>query len=330
MNRSKIQPERCFISSIDAAAQYVDYNEYKLDPDGEIYEYIMQLIAYNYDNISAKKARFKDDSFLATIVPDSPESFDAFVDVVTDEMHDLLKEAYGLSAGSGLFVYATVDEQPVIAFFKLNYQTRLACGKDDAGELVLKKDARLLPSHTQKEYDYFFINILEQRVWMSDSKCLIGDENVNYMASRILHLDLKKSEKEAVKIIQDVVTDTIRECYEDDAPKKIFEYRKAVADTAKEEGEINPKRIREQVFSDNRKALEICEQKSEEREVKDTPVYVSPKTRRSLAKKQKITTGSGIELLVPVELLEDKNTFDFRQENGMITITISDVSGEVK
>lgn len=330
MNKSHIQPERCFVSSIDAAKEFVEYNEYLLDPGSEIYEYIMQLIAFNYDSTSARRASFRDDSFIAGILPESPEGFDAFVDVIADEMHTLLKEAYGLTAGSGLFVYATVDEQPVVAFFKLNYQTRFACEKKSDGEITWTKDYRLLPSHTQKEYDYFFINIFEQRAWMSDAECTIGDERVNYMSDRILQLDLKKSEKETVKVIQDVITDTIRECYEDEAPKKLFEYRRAVADTAKEEGEINPKRIRETLFADNEAAMESCIRRSEDKNVEEKPVYVSPKTRRSLAKKQKIVTGSGIELLVPIELLEDKNTFDFHQENGMVSITISDVSGEVK
>ena len=329
MNRPQIQPERCFISSIDAAREYVEYNEYKMDPDGEIYDYIMHLMAYNYDNVSARRASFSDDSFIAGILPGSPEELDAFVDVIADEMHELLKEAYDLSPGSGLFIYATVDEQPVVAFFKLDYQTRFACEKKD-GQITWTKDGRLLPSHTQKDYDYFFINIFEQRAWMSDAACMVGDERINYMADRILKLGLGKSEKETVKIIQDVMTDTIKECYEDKAPEKIFEYRRAVADTAREEGEINPKRIRESLFADNETAMESCIRRSEDLEIEEKPVYVSPKTRRSLQKKQKIVTGSGIELLVPIDLLEDKNTFDFHQENGMVNITISDVSGEVK
>lgn len=330
MTKSKIEPHRCFISSIDAGATFVDYNEYTLDPDGEIYDYILQLISYNYDNVASRKAVYDEDSFLAAIVPENADGFDAFVDVVADEMHDLLKQVAEMSPGSGLFVYATVDEQPVIAFFKLNYQTKFSCEKNSDGELTWTKDYRLLPSHTQKEYDYFFINVFENRVSMSDSKCMVDGQYVNYMAECILKISLRKSEKEVVKVIQDVMTNTIKECYEDEAPQKIFEYRRVVADTAREEGEINPKRIRDTVFSGNEKAMERYEQQAADLEINEQPVYVSPKTRRSLAKKQKITTKSGIELLVPVDLLSDKNVFSFKQENGMVSIVINDMSGEVK
>ncbi len=329
MNKSSINIERCFVSSIDAAKQYVDYNEYTIDPDGEVFQYILQLFAYNYDNVGAKKARYDGESFLATVVPEKAEDFDAFVDVITDEMHELLKVAYQLPAGSGLFVYALVEEQPVVAFFKLNYQSRLTCGMDN-GEVVWKKDARLLPSHTQKEYDYFFIHPYDRRVWMSDMYCVIGEERVNYMADRILKVDLNKSEKQTVEDFQEAVMDTIRECYVEEAPKKVFEYRQKVAEEAKESGEIDPVRIREQVFADSPKAQERFASRTEELDLPEKPVYVSPRTCRSLAKKQKIVTESGIEILVPVEFLEDKDKFEYKQEHGRVSIYIHDVNGSVK
>ena len=88
MNRSQIQPERCFISSIDAAREYVEYNEYKMDPDGEIYDYIMHLMAYNYDNVSARRASFSDDSFIAGILPGSPEELDALLTATRADVTD--------------------------------------------------------------------------------------------------------------------------------------------------------------------------------------------------------------------------------------------------
>ena len=61
MNKSAIEIERCFISSIDAAKEYVEYNEWTIDPDGEIYQYILQLFAHNYDSVSARSAGFPED-----------------------------------------------------------------------------------------------------------------------------------------------------------------------------------------------------------------------------------------------------------------------------
>jgi len=330
MSKYKIELERCFISSIDATKSFVDYNEYIMDPDGEICQYILQLFTYNFDNISSKKSSFAEDSFLSQIIPPDVNGFDAFVDVVTDEMHDLLGEAYGMSAGSGLFVYATVEEQPIIAFFKLNYQARLSCEKNEEGVVVWKKDSRLLPAHTQKEYDYFFINIYDKKVWMSDTRCIIDGVSTNYMAEKILQLELQKSEKEFVSVFETAVLDTIKECY-DQPPKKVFEYRQAVASEVEERGNLNPVRMEEVLFADNEVAKENFREKVEELELPTKPVEVSQKTQRKLKKKQKIVTENGIEILVPIEYLEDKDVFDYRQdESGTVSIVIRDCNGTLK
>ena len=165
---------------------------------------------------------------------------------------------------------------------------------------------------------------------MSDMHCVIDGESINYMEERILKVNLNKSEKETVEVFQAAVMDTIKECYADEAPKKLFEYRREVAEDAKEKGEINPVRIPQRLFADNEKAAKRYEEKTQDLEIKDTPVFVSPQTRRSLTKKQKIVTENGIEILVPIEYLDDKNIFEYKQENGMVNIYIHDVNGTLK
>ncbi len=331
MNTSKVTLERCFLCSIDFAKSFVEYNEYIMDLDGEICQYIIQIFARNFDNTASKKSSFDDDSFIATILPEDVSGFDAFVDVVADEIHTLVSEAVDLPSGSGLFVWATVEEQPIIAFFKLNYQNKFECVVNDEGKVEWKKVYRLLPALSQKEYDYFFINIYDKKVWMSDTICHIDNTAVNYMADRILRLELNKSEKELVKVMDEVAVETIKECYKKDAPKKMFEYRQSIADEAVDYGNISPASLQQRVFADNDDAKQLYEEKLKERDIPQKPVAISNKTKRQLNKKQKIVTENGIEILVPIEYLEDKSIFDYNEDaSGNVSIIINDVSGNIK
>ena len=333
MNASKIELQRCFLCSIDSAKSFVEYNEYVMDLDGEICQYMLQLFARNFDNTSAKKSFFNDDSFIAQILPESVEGFDAFVDVVADEIHTLVQEAVDLPSGSGLFIWATVMEQPIIGFFKLNYQNKFTCLVDDNNCVKWEKVYRLLPTHAGKDYDYFYINIFDKKVWMSDTKCHIDNESFNYMADKILKLEagLKKSEKEMVSVLDEVALETIRECYKEEAPKKVFEYRQSIADEAIDYGNISPVSLEEKVFSDNEEAKTIYKEKLKERDVPSKPVPISNKTKKQLQKKQKIVTENGIEILIPIEFLEDTNVFEYSQDpTGKVNIVIKDVSGIIK
>lgn len=331
MHKSKVELQRCFISSIDATKDFVDYNEYIMDIEGELCQYIMQLFTHNYDSIAAKKCSFDDDSFLAGILPENAEGFDAFVDVITDEMHTLIGKTVDLQSGSGLFVWALVEEQPVIAFFKLNYQSRFSCVVEDDGSVSWKKTMRLLPTSAQKEYDFFFINIYEKKAWMSDYKCHLDGKVINYMADEILKIELTPSEKEMVSVIETAVLDTIKECYKKEAPQKVFEYRQSLASEVQDYGNISAVNMERTVFADNEEAKEVYREKMEELQIPKKPIEVGKKTQRKLNKKQKIVTENGIEILVPIEYLEDKEVFEYRQEEtGSVSIVIKDVKGNLK
>jgi len=334
MNCSKVELERCFLCSIDSAKSFVNYNEYIMDTDGEMHQYMLQLFAKNFDNTASKKSTFSEDSFIATILPENVEGFDAFVDVVADEIHSLVQESVDLPSGSGLFLWATVDEQPIIAFFKLNFQNKYTCLVDDDDNSVKwTKVYRLLPGTTQKEYDYFFINIYDRKVWMSDTICHIETESFNYMADRILKLEkLNKSEKEVVSVIEEAAINTIKECYKREAPQKVFEYRNVIAEEAQDYDNISPVVLEEKVFADNEDAKKIYREKLEELDIPaEKPLPVSTKTKKALKKKQKIVTENGIEILVPIEYLENKSVFDYRQDElGGVSIVINDVSGVLK
>ncbi|MCQ2521527.1 MAG: hypothetical protein MJ105_04030 [Lachnospiraceae bacterium] len=331
MNKSQITLDRVFIASIDSKKAFVDYNEYILDPEGELDRYMLQLFAFNYDNTSAKKATFDDDSFVAAILPQNPEGFDAFVDVISDKMHTMLEQSVEMLSGTGLFIWATVEEQPIIAFFKLNFQTRFTCSVKD-GSVKLEKSARLLPAHTQKEYDFFYINLFERQAWMSDAKCHVNGEYVNFMADVILELSLRKSEKESVKILEQAALDTIKECYEQEAPQKIFKYRQEAMAEAKDFDVLTPQNTMNRVFQDKPEAVEVYKAKLEDMQVPlDRPVEVSKKTKTALKKKQKIVTENGIEISVPVALLENKEVFSYEEtELGTVTIRIHDTKSEIK
>ncbi len=331
MNRSKVELSRCFISSIDATKAFVDYNEYIMDIEGELCQYILQLFVHNYENVSAKKCSYSEDSFLAGIIPENEAGFDAFVDVVTDEMHTLIGKTVDLPSGSGLFLWATVEEQPIIAFFKLNFQSRFSCAVNEDGKVSWQKTMRLLPSHTQKEYDFFFINIYERKVWMSDYKCHLDGKVINYMADEILKIELTPSEKEMVSVIETAVLDTIKECYKKEAPQKVFEYRQSLASEVQDYGNISAVNMERTVFADNEEAKEVYREKMEELQIPKKPIEVGKKTQRKLNKKQKIVTENGIEILVPIEYLEDKEVFEYRQEEtGSVSIVIKDVKGNLK
>lgn len=105
-----------------------------------------------------------------------------------------------------------------------------------------------------------------------------------------------------------------------------MEYKTIVADQVKEKGQIIVPELEEAVFKDNEQAAVLYQEVAEQQQIPKIPVYVSKKTERKLGKKQKLVTDSGIELLVPLELLKDESILEYHQnDDGKMSILIKEI-----
>lgn len=310
----------------DGQLPFVNTTEVHLGVDDEERAYLNKLVAANFDNIASKKAHIGPEDFLATILPTGEDDFEPFVNYISDEIHNLMQEGADIGVGSGIFLLFEADEQNFVAFFKLDFQTKFLNVVGEAGTISWKKSTMVLPAASQKGFAFFYINLNTNQMQISDSKFYVQDRKCNYLEEYILKLEVHSSEKELVKTIDEVMVETIEEHYPEEVPQKVLEYKKVLAETVEESGKIDLQVIEEKVFSDNEVAANSYKEKKEERKLPEEAVYVSPKLEKKLTKKQRIVTDNGIELLVPIELLEDKSMFEYRQgDDGKITIVLREI-----
>ena len=86
--------------------------------------------------------------------------------------------------------------------------------------------------------------------------------------------------------------------------------------------------VAEEIFADNEDAVDVCKEKLEQNRIPRIPVMVGRKTEQKLKRKHKIVTSSGIEILVPPDLLENDNFFVYSKDtSGNTVITIKDNNG---
>lgn len=329
MKASDVIIKKCFLCTLDPRQSLVGYNEYIVGSGDEISRYITKLMVHNKNSMQSKPASYKEESYLMQILPDQEESFESFVNIISDEMFSLMQENSSLLPGCGVFVWALMDEQNVIAFFKLDYQSRLMNAVEADGRIAWKLNQCLLPGSSQKGYEFFMINVDMQRVLVSDKVHYVNhDEPVNFMADYILKLHLDASEKEILDTIDDVMLDTISQCCGQDVQQKVFAYKTAMAEKVEEDGRIHMGEVAEEIFAGNEEAAELCKEKLAQNRIPRIPVMVGKKAEQKLKKKHKILTSCGIEVLVPPDLLDDENFFAYgKDEQGNVVITIKDSNG---
>ena len=329
MKISDVVIKKCFLCTLDPRQSLAGYNEFIPGSDDETSRYISKLILHNRQSIQSKPAVYDEDSYLMQILPDQEDSFESFVNIISEEMFALMQENSSLMPGCGVFAWVLLEEQNVIAFFKLDYQSRLMNAVEADGRIAWKLNHNLLPGSSQRGYEFFLINLDMRRVLVSNKVHYVNhDTPVNFMAEYVLKVNLNQSEKEMLDTIDDVMLETISQCCSDDIQQKIFSYKNMMAEKVEEDGRIHMGEVAERIFSGNETAEEACKEKLAQNRIPRIPVMVSSKTEKKLLKKHRIVTSAGIEILVPPGLLETSDVFSYsKDQEGNTIITIRDNNG---
>lgn len=325
MRMSDIFIQKCMICLFDAGKVQGKLTEISVDPGEEQGRFICQLVLKYLEDINAKTAPFEEDSFLGEMLTQE-EPFDRFAAYAAQEIHHLMENNPEIQQGTGIFIDALLGEEENLIFFKLNYQAGFICQSDEEGMTAWQRSTRLLPAAGKKLSEYLYLNLARQTVRISDYTCYVDAEPMNYLAAKICQLEPKQSEKETVEAITDAIAATIEEKYAERIPEKILASKKEVARIAEEKGSLAAEDITAAVFADNEEAADRYREKVVEERLPKEPVPISGKMEKRLQKKQKIVTNSGIEILVPLEFLQDETVFEYvRDEEGRVCIMIKGV-----
>lgn len=318
--------KKVFFCMFDMNQDVVPYSGYVPGDEDEMYRYLCQMVAKYYYHETSRKGFIHEDSELLQIMPENGDQFEAFVNCICEQIQDLMQKNPEIQSGAGLFAWVTMEDQDYITFFKSNYQARFCVAQDQNGRVQWTLNPMILPGPSPKVNEYFYLNINDNQAQVSDFECHIDGLRQNYLAEYVLKLTFKPSEAVTVKAIDASVVETIKHCYEEQAPQKIMEYKTLVADQVKEKGQIIVPELEEAVFKDNEQAAILYQEVAEQQQIPKIPVYVSKKTERKLGRKQKLVTDSGIEILVPLELLKDDSVFEYHQnDDGKMSILIKEI-----
>ncbi len=330
MKAKDIIINNCTMAIFDRELPNVCSTKMHLTEEEDITKYLLSQAAKYYGDINAKTSYYTEEDFLGKRLPELKGNFDDFVAYVSDMLYEKMMDRGDVNAGTGIFLAAIIEDQEYFIFFKLDYQSEFISCLDESGHPYWIRNNKILPGASRKLTDYFYINLNERKVWLSDSQR--GDEEgENFFASIILKTKTERSQKVLLDEVNKTVLETIDECYdtEEDATlkaQKVMEFKSVMAENATKKGNIHLKEVQETVFADNEKAATVCHEKAQERNIEEKPVYISPKLEKKITRKQKLVTDTGIEILVPVEMLTDESMFEYHQgADGKISILIKDI-----
>lgn len=321
MKKNDINILQCYLCNLNPEGESAECIRIIPGEDEETGKYLLKLVKNANSSLRAKPASYNLESALEQLLPETQGDFSVFCDTVANEILEQMRENSNILPGCGVFLWLLMEEQNVLAFFKLNYQSGLMMEKSKLGLNQI-----LLPTAGKKGTEFFLINMDMQRVKVSDISYIFHEDPekpVNLLADRILKVSLQPSEQEMLDTIDTIMEENILNYQKDQAMETIMAYKNTIASEVAMSGRIHMDAVANAVFGEGSEAASQCKESLERKRIPRIPVLVSEGAERKLLKKHKIVLGNGIEISVPPELLQNQELFSYQESaDGNVTIMI--------
>lgn len=220
--------------------------------------------------------------------------------------------------------------QPYLAFLKVNYHQAYTHYVDaESGQLVnqLIIHQSILSSKTQKADEGFSINLASRQFELIEKQYLFSGEKQFYLSQQLLEVEPAPSLEENVRVVKKAA-EKIGKRFEVAKHDVVANVKEAIYATIEADGELDTAVVAEKIFKNN-----VSAQTEFKAEMTDkapaVSVPVSPAVQEIAVKKygkQKLKLSNGIELIVPIEVYQNPDLFEFiNNPDGTMSVAIKNV-----
>lgn len=246
---------------------------------------------------------------------------------VAQQFFDCLTQGEEIPNGDLLYFTAEKETESYVGIFKLNYKPAFTHFVDYVEEEMLIDlivNQTILPSATQRIEEGVLINVTRGTFELIEKKYKFAGRNRLYFSEDLLKTEAKPTVQENIKIVKKAVKE-IADKYNEEKYVSLSNIQQAVYESIESEGKLSNEKIAEAVFENNISAkTEYIERVERTNYDENIPVNV-PKYEKKYSK-QKLKLANGIEMVIPVEVYQNKDLIEFiNNPDGTISVMIKNV-----
>ncbi|QIB68177.1 nucleoid-associated protein [Aminipila butyrica] len=209
--------------------------------------------------------------------------------------------------------------------YKQSYIHHFAMVDEEKETGIIQQNATIA-NENQKLDEFVFIRLDDLSVLIKERKYEINGAKEFYLSKEIFHIGTDLSPKTKVKIVEKAAEKVIKEYYGED-PLKISQLKTELKTCVDESSIVEIDRITNSVFDGNLSAQQRYREEVAQKGLSTRAFEVTSEIEKNVARKQKITTDTGIEISLPVDYLENQKNIEFiMNTDGTMSILIKSVN----
>lgn len=325
----EIRIRKAILHILDTNATMPVYSQREIDlTEDVVNNFIAAHIKKLFEDTSVRIGSFKNNSPILKLVKNINNSFMESSIKIADLLYEIMKKNVDIPGADLLVSLVDIDSLPYLVIVKFNYKEGYThyvdyCESGTSNKIIVHKV--IFASENQKNDEATAINLNDYSIRTLEKEFNIDGEKKLYFSQMFLCCKTDLSQRESVKVINDVAKEISKKYY-NDSFEKISAIKEAIYDNVEVEGNIDVEHIAETTFPDSPQI-----QKEYIEKVKEAGVYkkveFTGENPEKKFNKHKIKIDNGIEISIPIEIYRNKDIIEFiNNSDGTVSIVIKKIN----
>lgn len=330
MEKDNIIIKNAIIHILDSTVGLPVLSDAPLECGSDLCDFFKSHIARVSESDELKHCTFEETSQVYEYFRQfSPEFFVDFSKVLAQELYTIMNANISIPPADLAIVSFRHDGGDYMALLKLNYKSGYThlTGSTEVGNqngIILQK--ALLPSESQRLSEAVIVDMEDFSILLLEKKYEINGAKENYLSTLFLKCHGPLSQKSRLDIVTKAVEQVNKKYYPEDDVDRKLEIKTAIYSELEEQGALTVESVKTKVFADNPEMQQEFQEKVEKYNLQNEEIR--PQNQQTIKKfqKQVLTTDTGIEISIPMELLKDTDNIQFiTNPDGTISLHIENI-----
>ncbi len=324
---------KAIIHILDMSINSPVLSELSLDIDEDTFEYITKQITKVAFLPTNKKYTLSNSSESCELLMSfDKDKFEQTTQELSKNIFDIYKGCTDAVSCDLLYCLYETEGVKKLCMLKLDYRESYIHKiemLDDKRVVRLIKYKSSLPNVSQKADESFIYEIDNNALFINEKKHELEEEKTTIFTHFVFNLPFTLSPKDTYEIIEKTSKKMVKEYFDNDIEKKI-DVKKEIVDSFNSKGTVDLDKITEKVFESDSVVKERYTEELKSSGIKENTVKLDYKLDKKINRKQRIKTEEGIEILIPVEYLNNTDKISFNtNEDGTVNIIMKSLNNVV-
>lgn len=331
MEKDEIRITHVIVHILDSLVGTAVLSNEMLDHGSDFSDFVKSHIFKILTSDDSKKCRFAEESEVYGMIQEMDgETFVKISQSIAEKLYHLMYQNIDIPSADLLIARYEAGPHYGIALLKMNYKsfyTHITSYTEAGNTNEIIKQNAILPGENQKLTEAALVDLEDYSIRLIEKKYEVNGEKINYFSQLFLECHGELSPKTEISIVTRAVEQIQNSYYnESEQWEAHMEAKSIINQELSEQGSIDIPTVAQKIFREKPELREEFVEKMEKYNLSEKQVVPQNPATTKKFEKQFLTTDTGIEIKIPMEEYQNKDSVEFiTNSDGSISVLIKNI-----